>query len=86
MEAYYADERDRFYELVRNSKALILDAFITGHLRVHYDELRARICSRPIQLPTETWVVVLSMLRSEQASVRSTCKKFRDTFANIYNT
>ncbi|KAH7698355.1 hypothetical protein AAVH_34552 [Aphelenchoides avenae] len=85
MDVYYADKRDRFYEVLRNSQTVLADAFIAGRLEVHYDALRARICSRPIQLPTETWEVVLSTLKNEHVSVQSTCKKFRETFANIFN-
>ncbi|KAH7711850.1 hypothetical protein AAVH_20848 [Aphelenchoides avenae] len=39
----------------------------------------------PPELPTETWEVVLSMLTSEHESVQSACKKFPETFANIFD-
>ncbi|KAH7703175.1 hypothetical protein AAVH_29656 [Aphelenchoides avenae] len=84
MDVYYADERDRFYELMGKAQALPLDAFIAERLAVHCATLRARICSRPIQLPAETWEIALSMLRSDRVSVQNTCKKFRETFAKVF--
>ncbi|KAH7711319.1 COP9 signalosome complex subunit 2 [Aphelenchoides avenae] len=85
MEAYYGDERHRFYELMGTAQELLLDAFVAERLELHCRTLKARICSRPIQLPAETWEVVLSMLRDEHKSVQSTCSKFRETFANAFN-